>query len=163
MTAITISSADAERIARQFSALISAKGLQRIRRVAINQIGAGLRRNTKAIAPPIYGTTAAALMVQGTAAKPGSDDPRYVLRMARSISIGRLRAANRKTRRQWRQVVADRQHPGNLADPLSRDRARRPGVQAIEGRAAPRAFRRRSRHGRADGVWTRGRRRTGGT
>ena len=99
MTTITISSADAERIARQFSDLISAKGLQRIRRVAINQIGAGLRRNTKAIAPPIYGTTAAALMVQGTAAKPGSDDPRYLLRMARSISIGRLRAANRKTRR----------------------------------------------------------------
>ena len=100
MTAITISSADAERIARQFSALISAKGLQRIRRVAINKIGAGLRRNTKVIAPAIFGTTAAALTIRGKAAGPGSTNPEYRLWMASSIAISRLRAKHRKTRRQ---------------------------------------------------------------
>ena len=100
MTRITISSPDAERIARQFSDLISAKGLQRIRRVAVNRIGAGLRKDARAIAPALFGTTAAALAVQGRAAAPGDTDPAYKLRMAVSIPISRLKAAHRKARRE---------------------------------------------------------------
>ena len=100
MSRVVVSSPDAERIARQFSDLISAKGLQRIRRVAVNRIGAGLRKDARAIAPPLFGTTAAALAVQGKAASPGAAEPEYKLRMAVSIPISRLKAAHRKARRQ---------------------------------------------------------------
>ena len=103
MTAITITSNDAERIAKSFADLIGPKGLNRIRRKAVNEIGAKLRKNTKAIAPAIYGTSAAALTVRGKAAAPGSDNPRYVLRMARKISVAKITAKNRKiTRRSGR-------------------------------------------------------------
>ena len=69
----------------------------------MNEIGAKLRKNTKAIAPAIYGASAAALTVRGKAAGPGSDNPRYVLRMARKISVAKITAKNRKiTRRSGR-------------------------------------------------------------
>ena len=100
MTRIVISSRDAERIARSFADLISARGLQAIDRRAVNKIGSQLRKDAKAIAPAIFGTTAAALMIQGKAAAPGSANPEYRLRMASSIPISRLRAKHRKTRRQ---------------------------------------------------------------
>ena len=99
MTGITITSFDAERIAKSFAALIGPKGLNRIRRKAVNEVGSKLRKDAKAIAPAIFGTTTAALMIQGKAASPGSANPEYRLRMASSIAISRLRAKHRKTRR----------------------------------------------------------------
>ena len=106
MSRITITSRDAEKIARSFSDLIAEKGLLRIRRKAINTVGAAARKKTRSILPDVIGTSAA-LMVQGQAARPGSDNPRYSLRMARKIPIGKLRAKNRKiTRRQWPQGSA---------------------------------------------------------
>ena len=51
----------------------------------------------------MIGTSAAALMVQGKAASPGSDNPRYVLRMARKIPVAKMKAKTRKiTRRSGR-------------------------------------------------------------
>ena len=100
MTRITISSKDAARIARQFSDLISAKGLQAINRRAVNRVGSELRKDAKGIAPAIFGSTSAALAIQGRAAGPGATDPAYTLRMAGSIPISRLKAKHRKTRRQ---------------------------------------------------------------
>ena len=99
MTRLTITSKDAERIARSFSDLISKRGLQAIRRRAVNEIGSGLRKATRAIAPDLIGTSAAALSVQGRAASPGSDNPTYRLRMARKIPVIKMRAKNRKISR----------------------------------------------------------------
>ena len=100
MTRIVISSRDAARIAKSFNDLISPKGLQAIERRAVNKIGSELRKDARGIAPAIFGTTAAALMIQGRAAGPGAVDPEYKLRMASSIPISRLKATHRKTRRQ---------------------------------------------------------------
>ena len=100
MTRIVISSRDAERIAQQFSDLVSPKGLQAIERRAVNKIGSELRKDARGIAPAIFGTTLAALTIQGKAASPGSNNPEYRLRMASSIPISRLKAKHRKTRRQ---------------------------------------------------------------
>ena len=99
MTGITISSRDAERLARSFNDLIGPKGLDRIRRKAVNTVGSSLRKQTRIIAPVVIGTTATALMVQGKAASPGSDNPRYVLRMARKIPVAKMKAKNRKIKR----------------------------------------------------------------
>ena len=103
MTQITISSPDAERLAKSFADLIGPKGLNRIRRKAVNTVGSSLRKQTRIIGPVVIGTSAAALSVQGKAAGPGSDNPRYVLRMARKIPVAKLKAKNRKiTRRSGR-------------------------------------------------------------
>ena len=103
MSRIEITSKDAERIARSFSDLIGAKGLNRIRRKAVNTIGAKVRKETRSIMPLVIGTSAAALMVQGRAASPGSDNPAYRLRMARKVPVAKLKAKNRRiTRRQGR-------------------------------------------------------------
>ena len=103
MSSISITSKDAERVAKSFSDLISAKGLLRIRRKAVNTVGATVRKQTKATLPMIVGTSATALMVQGRAAQPGSDNPSYKLRMARKVAVGKLRAKNRRiTRRRGR-------------------------------------------------------------
>ena len=99
MTRITISSPDAERIARSFNDLIGPKGLHRIRRKAVNTVGSSLRKQTRIIAPVVIGTSAAALSVQGKAAGPGSDNPRYVLRMARKIPVAKMKAKHRKIKR----------------------------------------------------------------
>ena len=99
MSLITITSKDAEKLAKSFAGLVGPKGMDRIRRVAVNRVGAGLRKETRSIAPSIYGTSAAALMVRGRAATPGSSDPIYRLRMARSIPISKLKAKHRRTRR----------------------------------------------------------------
>ena len=103
MSRIEITSKDAERVAKSFADLIAAKGLNRIRRKAVNTVGASVRKQTKATLPMIVGTSAAALMVQGRAAAPGSDNPKYTLRMARKVPVGKLRAKNRRiTRRRGR-------------------------------------------------------------
>ena len=107
MSRITISSKDAERIARTFSDLIGPKGLDRIRRKAVNKVGSDIRKQTRAIGPAIIGTTAAALMVQGKAGAPGASDPAYRLYMASKIPVARMKAAKRKvTRRQGRASLA---------------------------------------------------------
>lgn len=107
MSRITITSKDAERIARSFADLISARGLLAIRRRAVNTVGAKVRRETRVIAPAIIGTSAAALQVQGKAAPPGSDNPAYRLRMAHRIPVARMKANRRKvTRRAGRRSLA---------------------------------------------------------
>ena len=104
---VEITPKDAERIARQFADLVSAKGLQRIRRLAVNKVGSDIRKQTRVIGPTIIGTSAAALMVQGQSAAPGSDNPAYRLKMAARIPVARLKAAKRKiTRRQGRASLA---------------------------------------------------------
>ena len=75
MTRITISSRDAERIARSFADLIGPKGLDRIRRKAVNAVGSKVRKQTRSLAGVVFGTSAAALSVQGKAASPGSTKP----------------------------------------------------------------------------------------
>ncbi len=99
MTRITITSKDAERIAERIAGLIGKDGLQRIRRKAVNEEGATIRKGMKVAAPALYGTTAAALQIQGRAASPGSDNPEYRLRMARNFPVGKLRASLRKVTR----------------------------------------------------------------
>ena len=103
---VTITSRDAERIARNFNDLISPKGLLRIRRKAVNEIGSRIRKQTRVIAPEVIGTSAAALEIKGKAASPGSTDPEYRLRMASRIPIARLKASHRKvTRRRGRKSL----------------------------------------------------------
>ena len=100
---ITVTSKDAERLARSFKDLISEKGLTAIRRRAVNAVGSSLRKQTRIIGPAVIGTSAAALEIKGSAASPGSDNPRYALRMARKIPVAKLKAKNRKiTRRSGR-------------------------------------------------------------
>ena len=99
MTRIEITSKDAERLAKSFTDLIGPKGLLRIRRKAVNEIGSGVRKETRVIGPVVIGTSAAALMVRGTAASPGSDNPKYSLRMAAKIPVEKLKASKRKITR----------------------------------------------------------------
>ena len=107
MTRIEITSRDAERIARSFNDLVSAKGLLRIRRLAVNKVGSDIRKQTRVIGPAIIGTTAAALQVQGQSASPGSTNPAYRLRMASRIPVVRLKAAKRRiARRKGRASLA---------------------------------------------------------
>ena len=99
MTRITVSSKDAEKLARAFSDLIGPRGLNAIRRRAVNAVGSKVRKETRIVGPTIFGTSAAALMVQGKAATPGSDDPRYSLKLARNIPVARLKTSHRKITR----------------------------------------------------------------
>ena len=99
MTKITVTSKDAERIAVFFNDLISAKGLTRIRRKAVNEVGSKVRKETKSLAGVVFGTSAAALSVQGKAAAPSSADPAYRLRMASKIPVTKLKAKHRKISR----------------------------------------------------------------
>ena len=99
MTGIVISSRDAERIARSFKDLIGPKGLDRIRRKAVNTVGARVRKETRSLAGIVFGTSAAALSVQGKAASPGSTDPAYKLRFASKIPVAKLKAKHRQVKR----------------------------------------------------------------
>ena len=96
---ITVSSKDAEKIARYMSDLIGSKGLDRIGRKAVNQIGSKVRKETKSLAGIVFGTSAAALSIKAKAASPGSENPQYKLWMARKIPVAKLKAAHRKTKR----------------------------------------------------------------
>ena len=99
MSRITITSKDAERIARSFNDLIGPKGLDRIRRKAVNEIGSKVRKQTRSLAGIVFGTSAAALSVQGKAASPGSTNPAYRLKIAAKIPIAKLKAKHRKVTR----------------------------------------------------------------
>ena len=94
--AVTVTSKDAERIARSFNDLIGKDGLRRIQRKAVNEEGAAIRKAARNIAPVLYGTAAANLKIQGKAASPGSDNPKYSLRMASGFPVGKLRSPLRK-------------------------------------------------------------------
>ena len=96
---VTVSSKDAERIARSLSGLISAKGLDRIRRKAVNDVGSKIRKETRSLAGIVFGTSATALSVKAKAASPGSTNPAYRMWMARKIPVTKLKAAHRRTER----------------------------------------------------------------
>ena len=135
MTRIVISSRDAEQIARSFNDLIGPKGLNAIRRRAVNSVGAKVRKETRSLAGVTFGTSAAALSVQGKAATPGSTDPAYKLRFASKIPIAKLKAKHRKvtTRRGKKSLTID-----TPADPAIRFRSiRREGTKFILLRAGP--------------------------
>ena len=135
MTGIVISSRDAERIARSFNDLIGPKGLDRIRRKAVNEAGATVRKQTRSLAGVVFGTSAAALMVRGQAARPGSTDPAYKLKMASKIPIAKLKATHRKvtTRRGKKSLTID-----TPASPAIRFRSiRREGTKFVLLRAGP--------------------------
>ena len=135
MTQITISSKDAERIARSFNDLIGSKGLDRIRRRAVNAVGSKLRKETRSLAGVVFGTSAAALSVQGKAAAPGSANPAYRLRMAHKIPIAKLRAAHRKVTSKGGRKSLTLDTP---ASPAIRFRSiRREGSRFILQRAGP--------------------------
>ena len=135
MTGIVISSRDAERIARSFNDLIGPKGLDRIRRKAVNEVGSKVRKETRSLAGIVFGTSAAALMVRGQAARPGSTNPAYRLKIASKIPIAKLKAKHRKvtTRRGKKSLTID-----TPADPAIRFRSiRREGTKFILLRAGP--------------------------
>ena len=146
MTQITITSKDAERIAKSFAALVGPKGLDRIRRKAVNAVGSKVRKQTRSLAGVVFGTSAAALSVRGKAAAPGSTDPAYKLRFASKIPIAKLKAKHRKvtTQRGKKSLTIDTPN-----DPAIRFRSIRPRgheVYFVEGRAAARTRRRRRLH-----------------
>ena len=135
MTRITITSKDAELIARSFADLISSKGLQAIERRAVNAIGARVRKQTRSLAGVTFGTSPAALSVRGQAARPGSTDPAYRLRFSAKIPVEKLKAAHRKitTRRGKKSLTLNT--PNN---PAIRFRSiRREGTKFILLRAGP--------------------------
>ena len=99
MSRVTISSKDAERIARSFNDLIGPKGLDRIRRKAVNDVGSKVRKQTRSLAGIVFGTSAAALSVQGKAASPGSTNPAYRLKIAAKIPVAKLKAKHRRVTR----------------------------------------------------------------
>ena len=152
MTGITITSKDAERIARSFNDLTGPKGLNRIRGKAVNQIGAKVRKQTRSLAGVVFGTSAAALSVQGKAASPGSTNPAYKLRFASKIPIAKLKAKHRKVTTQARQEILDHRHAERSGDPVPVDPARRHEVYFVEGRTSSRTRRRRRLHQSKNGV-----------
>ena len=135
MTRITISSRDAERIARSFSDLIGPRGLDRIRRVAVNQVGSSLRKQTRSLAGIVFGTSVAALGIKAKAASPGSTDPAYRLWMAHKIPVSRLKAKHRKITRSGGRVSLTVDTPSS---PAIRFRSiRREGTKFVLLRAGP--------------------------
>ena len=132
---VTVSSKDAERIARSLKGLIGPKGLDRIRRKAVNEIGARIRKETRIIAPEIFGTSNAALQIKGKAAAPGSDNPAYKLWLARKIPVEKLRAKHRKISRVSgrKSLVIDT--PAD--DPILFRSVRREGGRIVLNRAGP--------------------------
>ena len=135
MTRIVISSRDAERIAKSFSDLIGPKGLNAIRRRAVNTVGAKVRKQTRSLAGIVFGTSAAALSVQGKAATPGSTNPAYRLKIASKIPIAKLKAKHRKVTRSGGRASLVIDTPN---DPAIRFKSiRREGAKFILLRAGP--------------------------
>ena len=135
MSRIEITSRDAERIAKAFRDLIGRDGLQRIRRKAVNEIGAKVRKETRSLSGVVFNTSAAALSVRGKAAAPGSDNPAYRLRMAAKIPATKLRAKARKvTRSRGRARLALTLPGGGKVGFRS---IRREGVRFVLERAGP--------------------------
>ena len=96
MPRITISSEDAEKVARAFSHLIGKDGLKRIQRKAVSDVGSRLRKDARSVAPTLFGTAITNLRIQGKAPARGADNPAYALRMAASFPVAKLRASLRK-------------------------------------------------------------------
>ena len=135
MSQITITSKDAERIARSFNDLIGPKGLNAIRRRAVNKVGGSVRKQTRSLAGVVFGTSAAALSVQGKAASPGSTNPAYRLKIAAKIPIAKLKAKHRKVTRSGGRASLVIDTPN---DPAIRFRSiRREGTKFILLRAGP--------------------------
>ena len=135
MARIEITSRDAEKLARSFSDMIGPRGLTAIRRRAVNAVGSKVRKQTRSLAGVVFGTSAAALSVQGKAAAPGATNPAYRLRFAAKIPIAKLKAAHRKvtTRRGKKSLTID-----TPADSAIRFRSiRREGTKFILLRAGP--------------------------
>ena len=135
MTRIVISSRDAERLAKSFNDLVGPKGLDRIRRRAVNKVGAKVRKQTISLAASVFGTSAAALSVQGKAAAPGSTNPAYRLKFASKIPVAKLKAAHRKvtTKRGKKSLTIDTPN-----DPAIRFQSiRREGTKFILLQAGP--------------------------
>ena len=132
---VTITSKDAERIARSFSDLIGPKGLDAIRRRAVNAVGSKVRKKTRNIAPLVIGTSAAALSIQGKAATPGSTNPAYRLRMASKIPVSRLKAKNRKVSRRRGRASLTLTLPGG--DKIRFRNVHRDGARFVLRRAGP--------------------------
>ena len=149
MTRLVISSRDAERIAKSFDDMLSAKGLNAVRRRAVNEIGSGLRKKTRAVAPGLYGTTAAALMIQGQSASAGLRRSRIP---APHGDVGSGATAPRqlaKGEAPGRPTPAHPRHPGaRPAGYLQLGEARGARVLPATRRAAYRARRRRHPHAR---------------
>ena len=135
MTGITITSKDAERIARSFNDLIGPKGLDRIRRKAVNEVGSKVRKQTRSLAGVVFGTSAAALSVQGKAASPGSTNPAYKLRFATKIPISKLKARHRKVTRGSGRTALVIDTPND--PPIRFKSIRREGTRFILLRAGP--------------------------
>ena len=153
MTAIVITSKDAERIAKSFAALVGPKGLTRLRRKAVNSVGADLRRGLLADGPTLFGTSKAALTVRGKAAGPGSDDPGIPVADGPGDPRGEAQSEKPAHREKGRAPVADDQNASHRApNPLSVFRARGPGVQIVRCRATARTLRRRPADAGADGI-----------
>ena len=132
---IVISSRDAERIAKSFADLIGPRGLNAIRRRAVNEVGSKVRKETRSLAGVVFGTSVAAMSVQGKAAAPGSTNPAYRLRFAAKIPIAKLKAKHRKvtTRRGKKSLTID-----TPADSAIRFKSiRREGAKFILLRAGP--------------------------
>ena len=135
MSRIVITSRDAERIARSFSDLIGPKGLNAIRRRAVNEVGASVRKQTRSLAGIVFGTSAAALSVQGKAAAPGSTNPSYKLKIASKIPVVKLKAKHRKVTRSSGRASLVIDTPN---DPAIKFRSiRREGTKFILLRAGP--------------------------
>ena len=135
MSRIVITSRDAEKLAKSFSDLISQRGLQAIGRRSVNKVGSQVRKETRSLAGVVFGTSAAALSVQGKAAAPGATNPSYKLRFAAKIPISKLKAKHRKvtTRRGKKSLTIDTPN-----DPAIRFRSiRREGTKFILLRAGP--------------------------
>ena len=135
MTGITITSKDAERIAKSFNDLIGPKGLKAIERRAVNAVGSTVRKETRSLAGIVFGTSAAALSAQGKAASPGSGNPAYRLKIASKIPIEKLRAAHRKitTQRGKKSLVIDTPND----PPIQFRSIRRAGTKFVLLRAGP--------------------------
>ena len=139
MAQITITSKDAERIARTFNDLIGPRGLDAIRRRAVNAVGARVRKQTRSLAGIVFGTSAAALSVQGKAASPGSTNPAYRLRFSAKIPVAKLKAKHRKISRSQGRTSLVIDTPN---DPAIRFRSiRREGSRFVLLRAGPLAER----------------------
>ena len=96
--AIQISADDAAVVAAALGRAMEAT----VRRRAVNAVGKRLRRDLPAILAGEVPTTKRALHPRGRGARPGQDDPAYVLTINRRIRVEELRARVRKFKRRSR-------------------------------------------------------------
>ena len=91
MTGITVTT-DWDEVARRLGAAASS----RVRRRAVNRVGAAARKDLLPMLAEIYSTSRAGLGAKAKAAAPGAEDPAYVLRLNRQIRLGKLKSGARK-------------------------------------------------------------------